>query len=333
MGLELTLLIVVIIVALSFDFVNGMHDCANAIATVVSTRTLSPRQAVALARTLNVVGAFISTAVAATIGKGIVDPEQVTQGMILAALLGAIGWSLISWFLGLPTSSTHALVGGLSGAVLLWLGHDKLKLAGLEKIAVAMVVSPPAGFLLAVLVIVAAKRLAHRFRAPLSKKNAFFRVGQILSSSYMALSHGTNDTQNSMGIITMALVSYGVLPEFHVPFWVILACGLAMGIGTQTGGWRIIRTMGMKITDLRPVHGFSAETSAATVILSFALLGIPVSTTQVIAGGVMGAGTERGLSMVRWGVARRIVWAWVLTVPGAALIATLAGFLIRCFGL
>lgn len=333
--MELALLVAVIVIALAYDFVNGMDDCANAIATVVSTRALSPQRAVALARTLNVLGAFLTTAVAKTIGKGIVDPQvvSITQGMILAGLLGAIGWTLICWYLGLPTSVSHALIGGLVGIVWLRLGLGVLKFAGIKKILLAMVVSPVAGFLLGLLIMVASNRLAHRVRAPLRSKNAFFRWTQIVSSSYMALSHGTNDTQNAMGIITMALVSYGALTEFRVPFWVILACGLAMGLGTQVGGWRIIKTMGMKITDLRPVGGFSAETGAATTILVASLLGLPVSTTHTITSSIMGVGANRSLSMVRWGVARRILWAWVLTVPGSALIAVVMGFVVGIFGL
>ncbi|MFQ6131411.1 MAG: anion permease [Armatimonadota bacterium] len=331
--MELALLISVIVIALVFDFVNGMDDCANAIATVVSTRALPPQRAVALARTLNVVGAFLTTAVAKTIGKGIVDPETaaVTQGMILAGLLGAIGWTLICWYMGLPTSVSHALIGGLIGIVWLRLGLGVLQFAGIKKILIAMVVSPVAGFLLGLLIMVVSNRLAHRVRAPLRSKNRFFRWTQILSSSYMALSHGTNDTQNAMGIITMALVSYGALSDFRVPFWVILSCGLAMGFGTQVGGWRIIRTMGMKITDLRPVGGFAAETGAATAILGASLLGLPVSTTHTITSSIMGVGSHRSLSMVRWGVARRILWAWVFTVPGSAVIAMLMGVILGVF--
>jgi PiT family inorganic phosphate transporter len=330
---QLGLLIAVIVIALCYDFMNGMHDCANAIATVVSTRTLSPRQALALARTLNILGAFISTAVAKTIGKGIVDPHTVTMGIVLAACAGAILWDLITWWLGLPTSSTHALVGGLVGAVVVHLGFGALKSEGLIKVGVGMVVSPFLGFLCGLIVITITKWICHWLKLRPAQGDKAFRPLQILSSSYMALSHGMNDTQTAMGMITMALVSYGAIKTFHVPFWAILCCGLAMGLGTQVGGWRIIKTMGMRIASLRTIHGFAAETSAATVIAISALLGFPVSTTHAISASIVGVGSSQSLSMVRWGVAYRMVGAWVLTVPGAALIGAGVALILRGFGI
>jgi PiT family inorganic phosphate transporter len=327
--LQLSLLITVIVLALAFDFMNGMHDCANAIATVVSTRTLTPRQALALARTLNVVGAFLSTAVAKTVGKGIVDPQHVTMAIVVAALVGGILWDVLTWYFGLPSSSTHALVGGLIGATGVVLGFGVLKPEGIIKVGIGMVLSPIVGFVCGLLVLTLTSWVCHFVRIRPAQGDKVFRPLQILSSSYMALSHGTNDTQNAMGIITMALLNYGVISSFKVPWWVILACGLAMGLGTQVGGWRIIRTMGMKIASLRTVHGFAAETSAATVILAASLFGLPISTTHAISTSIMGVGAVRSVSMVRWGIAGRIVVAWVLTVPGAALIGALAMVILR----
>jgi len=329
---DLGLLIAVIVAALAYDFINGMHDCANAIATVVSTRALTPRQALALARTLNLVGAFVSTAVAKTIGKGIVDPQQVTMGMVLGACLGAIVWNLTTWYFGLPSSSTHALVGGVIGVTLVRLGPEALKSAGLIKVAVGMVVSPILGFVCGLILLTLTKWVCHLTHLRQATGERVFRPLQILSSSYMALSHGTNDTQTAMGMITMALVSYGTLQSFEVPFWVILACGLSMAVGTQVGGWRIIRTMGMRIASLRTIHGFSAETAAASVILISALFGFPVSTTHAISASIVGVGSVQSLSMVRWGVAARMVGAWVLTIPAAACVGALVAHILRLFG-
>jgi PiT family inorganic phosphate transporter len=330
--LELGLLVAVIVIALAYDFVNGMDDCANAIATVVSTRTLTSRQAIALATSLNIVGAFVTTKVAETLGKGIVDPESVTQGFILAGLIGAIVWTLGCWYLGLPTSVSHALVGGLVGVTLVRLGPEWLQVAGLHKVLIGMLLAPVLGFVGGLLVLSVTNWICHWRRVHPSQGSRAFRWLQILSASYMALSHGTNDTQNAMGIITMALVSYGTLAHFHVPLWVILACGLSMGLGTWVGGWRIIRTMGMKIASLRTVHGFSAETAAATVTLMASLGGLPISTTHTITSSIMGVGSVRSLSMVRWGVAGRIVGAWVLTVPGSAIIGAAAALVVGLFG-
>lgn len=331
--MNLGLLIAVIIAALAYDFMNGMHDCANAIATVVSTRALTPRQALALARTLNVVGALLNTAVAKTIGKDIVDPQHVTQSMVLAACLGAILWDMITWYVGLPTSSTHALVGGLMSVAALRLGFGVFKAEGLIKVAIGMLLAPALGFVVGLAVLTLTNWVCHWASLHPAKADRTFRPLQVLSSAYMALSHGMNDAQNAMGIITMALVSYGALKTFHVPFWVVLTCGVMMGIGTQVGGWRIIKTMGMKIASLRTVHGFAAESSAATVIIVAAFLGIPKSTTQTISAAIVGVGSVQSLSMVRWGVAGRIVTAWVLTIPGAAAIAITIALILGSLGL
>lgn len=327
----LFLLILVIVIALVYDFVNGMDDCCNAIATVVSTRVLSPRQAILLASTLNVLGAFATTAVAKTIGKGIVEPEIVTQITILSALLGATFWTLICWYLGIPTSVSHALVGGLVGAVGISSGFAVLNLSGLNKIFLAMIFSPVLGFIGGFFLMVGVMWV---FRKAIpARVNQYFRGLQVFSSAYMAFSHGTNDTQNAMGIITMALVSYGYLPIFKVPVLVILACGLAMGLGTFVGGWRIIKTMGMRITKLQAVHGFSAETAGATVILGASFLGLPISTTHAISCSILGVGASKRLSAVRWGVTGEMVTAWILTVPGSAVIAAFTFYLLKVFGL
>ena len=332
--MELTLLIVVILIALAYDFVNGMDDCANAIATVISTRTLTPRQAIVLACILNTAGAFITTEVAKTIGKGIVDPAQggVTQGFIIAGLVGATLWTLGCWYLGLPTSVSHALVGGLVGVTLVRLGSGALLSAGLIKVCVGMLLAPILGFGVGFLMLTATNWLCYVLKVTPATGSVAFRWLQILSASYMALAHGMNDTQNAMGVITMALVAYGALATFQVPFWVILICGAAMGLGTWMGGWRIIKTMGMKIASLRTVHGFSAETAAATVTLAASFLGLPVSTTHTITSSIMGVGSVRSLSMVRWGVAGRIMGAWILTVPGSALIGAGASYVVGWFG-
>ncbi|HJN14901.1 MAG TPA: inorganic phosphate transporter [Armatimonadota bacterium] len=333
--LELTLLITVILIALAYDFVNGMDDCANAIATVVSTRTLTPRQAIILACVLNTAGAFITTQVAKTIGKGIVDPSNpaVTQGFIMAGLIGATLWTLGCWYLGLPTSVSHALVGGLVGVTLVRLGWQDLQMAGLIKVGIGMILAPTLGFFVGFLTLTATNWVCHLLKITPAKGTIGFRWLQILSAMYMALTHGMNDTQNAMGIITMSLVSYGVLETFHVPFWVILICGAAMGLGTYMGGWRIIRTMGMKIASLRTIHGFSAETAAATITGLASVFGLPVSTTHTITSSIMGVGSVRSLSMVRWGVAGRIIGAWVFTVPGSAIIGIVAWWIIAPFGI
>jgi PiT family inorganic phosphate transporter len=314
------MLLVVVVLALLFDFSNGWHDSANAIATVVSTRVLSPLTAVVMAGFLNVAGAYMSTAVAKMVGSGIVDPTAVTQTVVASALGGAILWNLLTLLLGLPTSSSHALIGGMVGAGWMHGGWAVVKLSGLKAVLEAMVLSPLFGFLMGLLLMVAITWAF--FRAPRSFATRLFSRLQLVSAGFMAFSHGANDAQKAMGIITLALVASGQLASAEVPGWVITACALAMGLGTTIGGWKIVRTLGMRIVKLEPVHGFAAETGAAAVLLATAHIGLPVSTTHTITSSVMGVGAIKRLSAVRWGVTARIVYAWVFTLPGAALLAT-----------
>ncbi len=314
----IVMLIFVVALALVFDFSNGWHDSANAIATVVSTHVLSPARAVLLAAVLNIAGAFMSTAVAKMIGGGIVEATLINQATVAAALIGAIAWNLFTLMLGLPTSSSHALIGGLIGGALAQTGMAAVKLSGLRGVLEAMLFSPFMGFVLGYLFILATYWAV--FRVPRGTANRMFRRLQLVSSSLMAFSHGANDAQKAMGIITLALVSSGHLDRVVVPTWVILACALAMGLGTAAGGWRIIRTLGMRIIKMDPVHGFAAETSGALVLLGTAHFGMPVSTTHTITSAIMGVGSVTRLSAVRWGVTKRIVYAWVFTLPGAGLV-------------
>ena len=312
------LLVLVVALALAFDFSNGWHDSANAIATVVSTHVLSPGWAVLMAAVLNIAGAFMSTAVAKMIGGGIVDASAIAQTTVIAALVGAIAWNLFTLILGLPTSSSHALIGGIIGAALAQSGMSVVKLSGLQKVLEAMLFSPLVGFVLGYLVILAAYWAASR--VPRGPANRSFRRLQLVSSSFMAFSHGANDAQKAMGIITLALVSAGALKSVEVPSWVILSCAMAMGLGTAVGGWRIVKTLGMRIVKMEPVHGFAAETSAALILLGTAHFGMPVSTTHTITSSIMGVGAVKRLSAVRWGVTMRIVYAWLFTLPGAGLV-------------
>jgi len=313
------LLILVVVLALAFDFSNGWHDSANAIATVVSTHVLSPGRAVLMAAVLNIAGAFMSTAVAKMIGGGIVEASMIQQTTVIAALSGAIAWNLFTLILGLPTSSSHALIGGIIGGALAQSGMAAVKLSGLQKVLEAMLFSPLVGFVLGYLIILATYWVM--FRVPRGAANRGFRRLQLISSSFMAFSHGANDAQKAMGIITLSLVSAGYLNSVEVPTWVILSCAVAMGLGTAAGGWRIVRTMGMRIMKMEPVHGFAAETSAALILLGTAHFGIPVSTTHTITSSIMGVGSVTRLSAVRWGVTMRIVYAWLFTLPGAGLVA------------
>ncbi|MFO0892792.1 MAG: inorganic phosphate transporter [Isosphaeraceae bacterium] len=323
------ILALVIIAALVFDYINGFHDAANAVATVVSTGVLPLRTAIIMAALLNLAGALTGTAVAATIGKGLVEPGAITQGVVLSALLGAILWNLLTWYFGIPSSSSHALVGGLVGSAAAHAGWDAIRLDGLTKVVESLVVSPFVGFAIGFACMIAIFWLA-RGGNP-SHLSWYFRRLQILSSGLMALSHGSNDAQKTMGIIAMSLAVYSggsqAASSFHVPLWVMLACAIAMSLGTLGGGVRIIRTMGTKIIDLKPVHGFAAETSAAVTILVASHLGLPVSTTHVISGAIMGVGSSQRVSAVRWGVTARIAWAWVLTIPVSAAVAC------ACYGL
>lgn len=325
------LLGVVILIALAFDYVNGFHDAANAIATVVSTRALSPRRALVVAATMNFIGAFLFEGVAKTIGEGLVDAESIThQEVILAALLGAIGWNLLTWFWGLPSSSSHALVGGLVGAVMFWKGRQFVLWGGVvKKVILPGLASPLLGLILGFWIMVAlmwAFRHANPFR--IQKR---FKKLQIVSASLMALSHGTNDAQKVMGVITLALITSGRIPanNFHVPWWVKLACATMIALGTSAGGWRIIKTMGGKVVKLQPINGFAAELTSGTLLMSTAMLGFPVSTTHVITGAIMGVGASKRVSAVRWGVAGNILVAWVLTIPAAALMGGAFMFLIE----
>jgi PiT family inorganic phosphate transporter len=316
---ELTL-IAVVAVALFFDFTNGFHDTANSIATSVSTRALSPRAAVLSAAVLNVAGAFVSLEVAATVAKGIVIPEVITLDVVLAGLVGAITWNLITWYLGLPSSSSHALIGGMLGSAVAAAGLDVVKWGGLrEKVLIPSLIAPFAGLVSAAALMIAITWLIRR-RAP-GTVNRVFRRLQLVSGGFVAFTHGTNDAQKTMGIIALALIASGHLaPDADPPFWVILSAALAMGAGTYAGGWRIIKTLGTRIAKLDPPQGFAAQTACASILWTTAHYGFPVSTTHTISGCVMGAGASRRLSAVRWGVAGSIVIAWVMTIPCAAAV-------------
>ncbi len=315
-------LVAVIAVALAFDFVNGFHDAANSIATVVSTRVLSPRLAVAWAAFFNFVAFLIfGTKVATTIAKGVVLPESISIAVVFAGLVGAIGWNLITFFLGLPTSSSHALVGGIAGAAVAKAGWHVLIADGMQKIGVFIILSPLIGLALALLATVAIMWMFHRVRN-VDRLNRGFRFGQLVSAAAFSLGHGANDAQKTMGVILAVLIAEKEVPKTSgVPLWVVLCAHLAIGLGTLTGGWRIVKTMGTKITKLQPSGGVAAESAAAATLFFTSAQGIPVSTTHTITGAIVGVGAARRLSAVRWGVAGRVVWAWVLTIPGAFLIA------------
>ncbi len=319
-------IVTVVVVALVFDYINGFHDTANAIATVVSTGVLPIRTAILIAAVLNFVGAFAGTAVASTIGKGLVHADIVSQVLVLSALSGAIFWNLFTWYFGIPSSSSHALVGGMVGAAIAKAGFSAVEAPGLEKVVTALVVSPLVGFTLGFVGMIGVLWLCRRGRP--SKMNSMFRKLQMISASIMAFSHGSNDAQKTMGIITMSLVAHGAVTagkegKFDVPTWVIFVCAAAMAAGTAAGGIRIIKTMGSKIIELKPIHGFVAETGAAATILTASALGMPVSTTHVISSSIMGVGASQRVSAVRWGVTTRILWAWVLTIPISAAVAAL----------
>jgi PiT family inorganic phosphate transporter len=329
---ELALVILVVVVALVFDYINGFHDAANSIATVVSTRVLSPGRAVIWAAFFNFVAAFgFGVEVARTVGRGVVQPEAIDQWVILAGLLGAIAWDLVTWYGGLPTSSSHALIGGFAGAAVAKAGFGALIAAGLIKIGIFMVLAPLIG-LVAGWSLMLATLWVFRGATP-GRVDRIFRRGQLLSAAAYSLGHGTNDAQKTMGIIAVLLFITGHLgPEFHVPMWVILAAHAAIGLGTLAGGWRIVKTMGMRITKLRPVGGFCAETAGALTLIGTAAAGIPVSTTQTITGSIMGVGAIHRLSAVRWGVAGRILWAWLLTIPASAAVAAAVFGLLKVLG-
>ena len=317
-------LVAVVAVALFFDFTNGFHDTANSIATSVSTRALAPRTAVILAAILNFAGAFYSLKVAATIATGIVDTDAVTLSVILAGLVGAITWNLVTWFLALPSSSSHALIGGVGGAAIAAAGWDVIKWNGIwDKVVKPGILSPTLGFGIALAMMFGIMWIIRR-RSP-SRVNRVFRRAQVVSGSFVAFTHGTNDAQKTMGIIALALIVSGHLDaeEFDVPFWVVASAALAMSLGTYAGGWRIIKTMGTRIAKIDPPQGFAAQTTCAGILWMTAHLGVPVSTTQTISGCVMGAGASRRLSAVRWGIAGNIAVAWILTLPAAGLVGAL----------
>ena len=319
LDVTLILLILVIAAALIFDYVNGFHDTANAIATCVSTRALSVKAAIIMAAGLNFAGALVSTKVASTIGKGIVDKDNITQLVVLAGVTGAIIWDLITWYYGLPSSSSHAIIGGIMGAVIAYKGVAALHWGGLQKIIISLIVSPIVGTLLGFLFMLG-MLWTFRKQAPRGL-NSGFRKLQVLSAAFMAFSHGTADAQKSMGVITMALLSYGAIDAFVVPLWVKIACAIAMAIGTAAGGWRIIKTIGKDFVKLQPVHGFCVETASAGVILGASTIGMPVSTTHVITSSILGVGLSKRLTAVNWTVAQRILVAWVLTIPASAAVA------------
>ncbi len=308
---------------MAFDFSNGFHDTANAIATSVATRALRPQHALLMAAAFNFIGAFAGTAVAKTIGAGLVDEKTTSQVIVASALLGAIAWNLITWWSGLPSSSSHALIGGLLGATIVAVGSGSVKWSGVwDKVVVPLISSPLIGFAGAFVLMLGLTWLfRNTARKPLGR--AFKRL-QVLSAGYMAFAHGSNDAQKTMGIVTLALFSAGVIPTTDVPVWVIAMAATAMSLGTAIGGWRIMHTMGHRVVELEPIHGFAAETTAATVIMGAAHLGMPVSTTHVIASAIMGVGASKGTRGVRWGVARQILIAWVLTLPAAGAIGAVA---------
>ena len=326
-------LIIVVATALAFDFTNGFHDTANVVATSISTRAMSPRLAVGMAAVLNFAGAFISLEVAATVAKGIVSADAITPTIVFAGLIGAIAWNLITWYFGLPSSSSHALIGGVVGAMIAAVGTSAVDGDSLlAKVAVPAVVAPIVAFGVAGLAILLAYRIVGRVRP--GPVNRGFRLGQVISGGMLALAHGTNDAQKTMGIITLALIANGeISPDnFHVPTWVVVSSATAIALGTYSGGWRIIRTMGSRIIKMDTAQGFSAQSAGATVILASSHFGYPLSTTHVISGGVMGAGAARRLSAVKWGVAGNMFVAWILTIPMAGLIGAAAYGLTRIFG-
>lgn len=320
-----------IVVALAFDFMNGFHDAANSVATIVSTRVLTPRQAVLWAAFFNFVAAFgFGVQVASTVGKGIIDPSAVTNTVVFSGLAAAIVWDVLTWLYGLPTSSSHALIAGFAGAGIAASGTKVVVVSGLTKVFIFVFISPALGLILGLFFMTVVTFVVRR-SSP-ARVDSQFRRLQLFSAAMYSLGHGTNDAQKTMGIIAVMLFSSGYLGStFYVPMWVILICHAAIALGTTFGGWRIVKTMGMRITKLQPIGGFCAETAGAFTIIGAALAGIPVSTTHTITGAIVGVGASRRLSAVRWGVARNVVWAWILTIPGTALIAAAIYFLVSVF--
>ncbi len=315
------LLLLIILAALIFDFTNGAHDCANAIATVVSTKVLTPRVAVSLAALLNLLGAFLGTEVAHTLGSGIVRPEIVTDShvLVLAALIGAISWNSITWYFGIPSSSSHALIGGLMGAALVHAGPSSLNGASVfKKVILPLLISPIAGFCVGLILMGLVSIIFFHVNRPLA--NRFFRKSQIVSAGIMALSHGLNDAQKTMGVIALGLFIFDKIDHIYIPLWVKLICAATMAMGTAVGGWKIVKTMGHKIFKLEPVHGFAAETSASIVIACASFFGAPISTTHTISACIFGVGSTSRLSAVRWGIAKSLLIAWTITIPASAFV-------------
>jgi PiT family inorganic phosphate transporter len=330
MPTDAPLIILIILVALVFDFLNGFHDAANSIATVVSTRVLSPQKAVVWAAFFNFVAAFVlGTHVAKTLGSGMIDLSVVTKDVVLAGLIGAILWNLVTWYYGIPVSSSHALIGGYAGAAVAKAGWGAIIASGWTKTLVFIVLAPLIGMILGFSLMASITWLLRRWNP--FRLDKLFRRLQLLSAAFYSLGHGGNDAQKTMGIITGLLVASGHLQKFEVPLWVILASHAAIAFGTMFGGWRIVKTMGSKITKLQPFGGFCAETSGALTLIGATLSGIPVSTTHTITGAIVGVGATKRLSAVKWGVAGRIVWAWVLTIPLAAAMSAATYFLVRGF--
>ena len=330
MSTSFTVIVFIILVALVFDFLNGFHDAANSIATVVSTRVLSPQKAVLWAAFFNFIAAFVmGTAVAKTMGKGMIDLSVVNHEVILAGLLGAIAWNLFTWYYGLPVSSSHALIGGYAGAAIAKAGPAAILVSGWTKTLIFIVLAPLTGLLVGFLLMVAVTWTFRRWNP--FRLDQVFRRAQLVSAGLYSLGHGGNDAQKTMGIITGLLVYAGYLKTFEVPFWVVIMAHGAIALGTMFGGWRIVKTMGTKITKLQPMGGFCAETSGAITLFVATHLGIPVSTTHTITGAIIGVGATRRISAVKWGVAGTIVWAWILTIPLSAAVSALSYFAIRAF--
>lgn len=324
---SLTWVIVIVILGLTFDYINGFHDTANAIATSVSTKALSPRAAIMVAASLNFLGALSGTAVAATIGKGIIKPEIVTPEVLSAALVGAIFWNLFTWYFGIPSSSSHALIGGLVGAALAGFGPNEVSWNGFVKIFSGLLTTPVIGLIVGSMVMYLLFWLFKK-SSP-AKTNRQFRRLQIITACMASFSHGSNDAQKTMGIITMSLVSAGILTSFEVPLWVKLACAMTMAAGTAVGGWKIIRTMGGKIFRIEPINGFAADFSSSLVIFVSSKLGIPVSTTHVVSSSIMGVGAAKRMKGVRWNIAKQIVTAWFITIPLSGLVSAIVYTLIN----
>ena len=328
---SLLIVIGIIFVALAFDFMNGFHDAANSIATIVSTRVLKPQHAVIWAAFFNFIAfLFFGLSVANTIGKGVIDPNVIDSSIIFSALIGAIVWNIITWYYGIPSSSSHALIGALGGAAVAKSGVSALTVSGFTKIGLSIFLSPIIGFVLAFILMFIVSILF--FKVNPGKVDTWGRRMQLVSASLYSLGHGGNDAQKTMGIIGVLLYSSGYLKgDFHIPLWVVLSCHAAMGLGTLFGGWRIVKTMGMKITKLKPIGGFCAETGGAFTLFMATHLGVPVSTTHTITGSIMGVGAVNKFSAVRWGVARTIVWAWVLTIPASAFVSGLTWWILQAF--